>query len=107
MKEKDFDALYTTIKPDLRILIRDLKKELSHISQPKDSDEPPYIQLTISTDDDGDSWDYQTGDNCYSGACYGSPYQGSVYITADCIAEDAIDDLLSNLEDAIIFDDAD
>ena len=50
----------------------------------EDSDEPS-IQLTVGIDNAGD-WDYQTGDNSYSGAAYHYPHWAvtAVYRNSNC-----------------------
>lgn len=50
----------------------------------EDSDEPS-IQLTVGIDEAGD-WDYQTGDNSYSGAAYHYPHWAvtAVYRNSNC-----------------------
>jgi hypothetical protein len=50
----------------------------------EDSDEPS-IQLTVGIDDAGD-WNYQTGDNSYSGAAYHYPHWAvtAVYRNSNC-----------------------
>lgn len=50
-----------------------------------EDDEKPGIQLTVGMSLDG-SWDYQTGDNSYSGGAYHHPYWGvvGVYRNSNC-----------------------
>jgi hypothetical protein len=66
------------------------------------SDETPGISVTISINEDCDTWSYQTGDNNYSGGCYGHPYWGvgAVYEDSDCqqIVSELIDDLAAQIE---------
>ena len=39
-----------------------------------DAKEYDGLDLTIATNDDGDAWNYQTGDNSFTGGCYGLPH---------------------------------
>ncbi len=42
-------------------------------------DSTPGMQVTVSTAD-MQSWNYQTGDNSYSGGCYGDPHWSVIYL---------------------------
>ena len=60
-------------------------------------DNTPGMQVTISSDDSLSSWSYQTGDNSYSGGCYGDPNWGVIYLyrRSNCreLAKDAVDQI--------------
>jgi hypothetical protein len=40
----------------------------------KDAKEYGGLDITFATNDDGDAWNYQTGDNSFTGGCYGLPH---------------------------------
>ena len=60
-------------------------------------DDMPGMQVTISYNPDGEQWHYQTGDNSFSGGCYGDPYWAVIYLyrRSNCrgLARDAINEL--------------
>ncbi len=59
-------------------------------------DNTPGMQVTVSTSD-MQSWNYQTGDNSYSGGCYGDPHWSVIYLyrRSNCVelAKDAVNEL--------------
>ncbi len=59
-------------------------------------DDVPGMQVTVSTYD-MQSWNYQTGDNSYSGGCYGDPHWSVIYLyrRSNCVelAKDAVNEL--------------
>ena len=62
-----------------------------------EEDEQPSMEVTIACNEDGDAWNYQTGDNSYTGGAYGLPHWAVLYLDRDsdpkAVAEDAIDQL--------------
>ena len=60
-------------------------------------DEEPGIQLTVATNDKGDEWSYQTGDNSFTGGAYGLPHWAVIGVYADTVTADAIDDITNQL----------
>jgi len=46
-------------------------------------EENQYMDLTIATDDCGIQWNYQTGDNSFTGGAYGLPHWAVTSITPD------------------------
>ena len=63
--------------------------------------EDGYLELTIAISDDGESWNFQTGDNSYTGGAYGLPHWAVTAIYPGCEAEDVADDVLSQLVDLL------
>ena len=61
----------------------------------EDNDEPG-IQLTIGANDFGD-WNYQTGDNSYSGNAYGYPDWAVIGVYRDSDPAESAEDILSQL----------
>jgi len=95
-----------TIK-ELAALLIELKKTIDdecRVSDDED-DDTPGMQITIGyTQGDNvecSSWDYQTGDNSYSGGAYLHPTWGigHLYRTSNCreTAKEIIADIIENL----------
>ena len=61
--------LKSEVKTDIRNFINMELPEWKN-----DADEYGYLDITFATNDDGSQWNYQTGDNSYSGACYSLPH---------------------------------
>jgi hypothetical protein len=86
-----------TIK-EISSFLQDLKSEISDEYRASDDpdDNTPGMQVTIATDD-MQSWNYQTGDNSYTGGCYGLRHWAVIYLyrRSDCreLARDAINEL--------------
>ena len=73
---------------------------ISYLSD-DDVAEDGYLELTIAISDDGESWNFQTGDNSYTGGAYGLPHWAVTAIYPGCEAEDVADDVLSQLVDLL------
>lgn len=87
---------FPTIR-ELTPLLRALKLEIRDDYRADDADDDtPSMLVTIGADSVG-GWDYQTGDNSYSGPCYHYPYWGVVVLTrrSDCraLARECVDQL--------------
>jgi hypothetical protein len=84
---------YPTIK-DLTSLVSAVKATIESDHRADEGDHLPSILLTVAISKDG-SWDYQTGDNSYSGGCYFHPYWAvvSIYRRSNCrtIARDILE----------------
>jgi hypothetical protein len=65
-----------------------------------DEDGQAYIEVTIGVSIDG-SWDYQTGDNSFSGAAYRHKDWGVTYIYADSDCEELAQNLLMRLQEMV------
>jgi hypothetical protein len=86
------------IEREVRSLLIQLKKDIGddyRASEDPDDDKPGMC-VTISTDDMS-SWNYQTGNNSYSGSCYGQRHWAIVYLyrNSNCteLAKDAVNEL--------------
>lgn len=66
---------------EIRKLLILLKKEIRDEYRATDDpdDNMPGMCVTISTRD-GSTWSYQTGDNSFTGSCYGDPHRAVVYL---------------------------
>jgi hypothetical protein len=62
-----------------------------------DAKEYGAIDLTVASD--GESWNYQTGDNSFTGGAYGLPHWAVVTFTADSDARDIAEDIICQLEE--------
>lgn len=72
---------------DLVPLIKSIKKQISDDFRAFDEDEIPGIQLTVGADMVTGEWDYQTGDNSYSGGAYHYKDWGvvGIYRNSNCL----------------------
>jgi len=100
MTPNDFDKFWRRRNKDLVNLLIKLKKHIN-TDMLQEGDTLPSIQITISVDKLLSDWNYQTGDNSYSGGCYGDPYWGvgSLYRRTNCkqLAKDLIEDLANQI----------
>jgi hypothetical protein len=91
------------MKREIADLLKSLKSEIDDDYRASDdpSDNTPRMQVTVSTDDDMQSWNYQTGDNSYSGGCYGDPHWSVIYLyrRSNCneLAKDAVNELADDI----------
>lgn len=68
---KLFISLKRTIGDDYRCTLD---------SSPGAEEGPPSMDVTIGWEPDDGSWNYQTGDNSYTGGAYGYPHWAVVYL---------------------------
>jgi hypothetical protein len=77
-------------------LVSDVQGDICDDFLAFEDDDEPGIQLTVGLSPDG-SWDYQTGDNSYTGGAYGHPVWAvvGVYRESDpsAVAADILDQL--------------
>ena len=112
MKAKQFDEFWGTDKQPsaarmaLRMLIRELIPSIRDEYRATDdpSDDIPAMQITISCNEDCTRWSYQTGDNSFTGSCYGDPYWGIGTIFRDSEPREVADELIEDLARVIDFD---
>jgi hypothetical protein len=60
-----------------------------------------YLELTIACDDSGQTWNFQTGDNSYMGACYGLSNWAIATIDFETEARGLSADIIDQLEEAL------
>jgi hypothetical protein len=61
-------------------LLIELKPQIDDDFRASENDDDiPGMQVTVSTND-MQSWNYQTGDNSYSGGCYGDRHWSVIYL---------------------------
>ena len=103
-----------SLKKEIRDLLIAIKKDCDWKQLRKDfkeagDDETPHIIVTIGCTFDFDeneiSWNYQTGDNSYTGGAYGHPEWFTVSLTSrtNCTieSEDVIDDISSRIHEIL------
>jgi len=83
---------------DMVDLVKDIKDEIQDDYRAFDEDAEPGIQLTVGWSTDG-SWDYQTGDNSYSGGAYFHPHWAVVCVYRDSIPREVAKDIRSQLSE--------
>jgi len=63
---------------DVRALLIALKREIGDEYRADEESTVPSMQVTIGASADASAWNYQSGDNSYTGGAYGFPYWGVV-----------------------------
>lgn len=87
---------------EIRALLIELKKQIRDDYRASDDpeDKTPGIQVTIGANEKGE-WNYQTGDNSYTGGAYGFPHWGIAYLyrksNSTQLARDVIDEIASGI----------
>jgi len=85
---------------ELQALLEALIPTISDDFRCDDHADEPCMGITISTTD-GNNWNYQTGDNSFTGACYGDRHwsTGCLSRETDCedLARELVDQLLDQL----------
>ncbi len=77
-------------KEDLTAIIKNIKKQI-------DLPEIPEIDLTIGINKHG-KWDFQTGDNSFSGNAYGYPLWAVISVTINDNPSELADDIINQIE---------
>jgi hypothetical protein len=99
-----------SLKREIRELLISIKKDQDWKQLRADfaensDDETPHIQVTIGCTFDYDegtiSWNYQTGDNSYSGGAYGHPEWFIVYLTPRANCYNEAKDIIGEIEGRI------
>ena len=71
------------------------------IASSPDDDGPGFLQITFGANEDLSDWNFQTGDNSFTGGAYGFPYWGICYIRPSTdskeAAREAIDQILEQI----------
>lgn len=106
MKVKDFDDFWNENRPGLIATLKALIPDISDdMVDSENDDDIPYMQITISISKDANTWSYQTGDNSFTGSCYGDPYWGIGYLTRECDIEILASELINSLYEVVEFED--
>jgi hypothetical protein len=59
------------------------------------------MDITFAINDDGDHWNYQTGDNSFTGSCYGLPHWAVTAIEEEDDVSIIYDTIIEQLDDAL------
>lgn len=62
-----------------------------------EEDTEPSMAVTVGANAEG--WNYQTGDNSFTGGAYGFADWAVTYLTRDTVPADFADDVISQLQD--------
>jgi hypothetical protein len=87
---------------DLALLVRALKPMIAddYRSTNADPDDTvPSMDLTIGWSPDSGAWDYQTGDNSFTGGAYGHPIWAIAIIDRRSNSRDIARDLIAQLDE--------
>lgn len=83
---------YSTFRKDTEVLLKGLKKECL-------DREVKELEVTVGVTptEEGLAWNYQTGDNSFTGGAYGHPHWVCLYLTrrSNCreLSRDAVEQL--------------
>ena len=86
---KDLSALVRAVKPDIRD---------EYVAE---DDEIPGIDLTVGFNPVTSGWDYQTGNNCFSGAAYFYPIWGVTRVYRRSNSRELARDIINQINDQI------
>lgn len=90
-------ALILPTLATLTTLITGVKKYIGDDYRASDEDTLPSIQLTVAADEKG--WDWQTGDNSYSGGAYFHRHWGVVTVYRRSNSRELARDLIDQIKD--------
>ena len=86
-------------------IIEEMKKEVERY------DDIDYNDITIATDFEQDpvtgmfEWTFQTGDNSYTGSCYGYNHWAVGQVDSETDANELAKDLINQLEELAMYND--
>jgi hypothetical protein len=106
MNNSDFNKFETSTIMELIPLLDSLKLQIGNEYRSSDdiNDDTPAMQITISTDNSLLHWNYQTGDNSYTGNCYSDPYWGIATLTRESDTSSVAKELIDSLAEQIEFE---
>lgn len=78
-------------------LIKSVKEDIGDEYRASEEDTLPSMQLTVAADEKG--WDWQTGDNSYSGGAYFHRHWGVVTVYRRSNSRELARDLLEQIKD--------
>ncbi len=85
---------------ELERLVKHIKSHIGDDYRAFEDDSLPGMQLTVAMNDAGE-WDYQTGDNSYSGAAYFFPHWAVVGVYRRSNSKEVARDIQSQLADLL------
>jgi hypothetical protein len=89
-----------TIK-DLTDLLKQLKKSIGDDYRAFEDDDRPGMQVTVGINTETGDWDFQTGDNSYSGAAYHYKTWGIGYLYRNSNCREVAKDIISDAESTL------
>lgn len=104
---KTFDAFWLEHRPGLIRLIKACQSQIENDPEcyaDPENENIPSMQITISNNYECTTWSYQTGDNSYTGSCYGDPFWGVGYVHLEYSAESIADELINDLAEHTDFE---
>lgn len=103
MNTKQAPHCHRSMRREIARLLRSLKPDIADEYRAFDDDgddDLPGMCVTVATND-GKSWTYQTGDNSYTGSCYGRRHWGVIYLyrrsNCDDLAKQAVEEMNEGL----------
>ena len=75
--------------------------KLNWASLQEDAQEYDGLDITFAVDDDGSVWNYQTGDNSFTGGCYSLPHWAVATISRGEGVKGVIDEIIEQLEEEL------
>lgn len=91
-------------KGEIASLLASLKDDIRDDYRCTDDpdDDTPGMCVTIGASTDG-RWDYQTGDNSFTGGAYGHPVWGVVYLCRDTDVDGAAEGVLDEIAEQMAY----
>lgn len=95
---------YKRLEKQVALLLKSLKPDIGDEYRACEDDDCPGMQVTIGATPQSDgvlSWNYQTGDNSYSGGAYGHANWGVIYLyrRSNCaeLAHNAVEEIAESI----------
>ena len=88
--------LSNAIKAEIKEFIK-----LNMVDFHSDADEYGYLEITFATNDEGNTWNYQTGDNSFTGACYSLPHWAVTSIYSETTVNSLYTEIIAQLTDLL------
>lgn len=85
----------------ITMLVINVKEHIGDDYRASDEDTLPSIQLTVGADEKG--WDYQTGDNSYSGGAYLHRFWGVVTVYRRSNSRELAREILEQIKDQAVY----
>jgi len=107
MSDTEHTERFAELIPEWRSLIAALIPDIQddfrayEMTEEEETDSEPSMLVTIGSDTELSSWQYQTGDNSYSGGAYGFPHWAVVAIYRDSNPQEVAEDIAGQLADLI------
>jgi len=89
---------------NLTALLVELKKTIEDEFRATEDDNIPAMQVTVASNDvPTNDWGWQTGDNCYSGACYHYKHWAVIHLYNDSNCRELAREALADIREALSF----